>query len=297
MLLKLTGTFTDNTLPIYKRDAVLSGDNGGIKFLFDLAYNYSYAGGAPANGAPIVNINGSGSNGSVVLQAGQAIANSGGGFDFSGITNRTNALTMPAAAAADIWAAGAGLQYFLFCMYVKLPTNADWNTDGSMAPFMQFASPLGSYQSEADLLVIAQAAVTKTLSFRRQRLAATADVIGIQPVAADYGSFAQLAFWRNGTNQGARLKTANGTVLGTAATGAANTQDFSGKSGSIGVTSAFLGSTSNVNGAALTSAGQLNAVKWRLYRGWLENLQTSGRDPAAVLDADYARTVARGVFS
>lgn len=39
--------------------------------------------------------------------------------------------------------------------------------------------------------------------------------------------------------------------------------------------------------------GSTNAVKWRYYRSFIENLTTSGRDPATVLDADYARTVAR----
>ena len=46
-----------------------------------------------------------------------------------------------------------------------------------------------------------------------------------------------------------------------------------------------------------TFDGITGAVKWRYYRSFIENLTTSGRDPATVLDADYARTVARGVFS
>ncbi|MER8715312.1 hypothetical protein NKJ09_29405 [Mesorhizobium sp. M0189] len=31
----------------------------------------------------------------------------------------------------------------------------------------------------------------------------------------------------------------------------------------------------------------------KLYRGWVENLEVSGRDPQTVLDADWARIQAR----
>jgi hypothetical protein len=45
------------------------------------------------------------------------------------------------------------------------------------------------------------------------------------------------------------------------------------------------------------NAAELNARKFRIYRSFIEALQLSGRDPEAVLDADWARTVARNVFS
>lgn len=284
MRLKLTGTFTDNTLPAYRRDAVLSGDNGGVKFLFDLAYPYSYAGGTPANGSPIVNINDSGSNGSIVLTSGQNLVFAGNGLDFTNITAANNYLSVPASVAADIWGGGAGLQYFMQVMYLKLPTNANWNVDTSIVPFSQFATTAYNIP-DADLVLFNQQASGKAIGARRQTNGATIDTLSVVPMTADYGSYAQVAFWRNAAGQGLRLKTANGTVLSTAAVGSANVTNFSAKTGKIGLAGTF------------APGVQAPSRQWKLYRGWIENLVTSGRDPATVLDADWTRTVARGVFS
>jgi hypothetical protein len=45
------------------------------------------------------------------------------------------------------------------------------------------------------------------------------------------------------------------------------------------------------------NAAELNARKFRIYRGFIEALQLSGRNPDTVLDADWDRTVSRNVFS
>lgn len=292
MLLKLTGTFTDATLPTYKRDAVLSGDNGGILSLFDMAYAYSYAGGVPANGAQVANINESGNNGSIVLAPGQTIGFAGNGFDFSGLTKASSYFKGAPAAPASIWGDGTGPQYFMVCAYVKLPTSADWNPNAGLHPMLTFTDEAVTYQTSAELLLIAQGAGTKVISVRRQKDANAVDSFALQPTPADYGSFAQIAFWRNAAGQAARLRTANGTLLATAAVGLNNTQNFSAKFAKFGPAGGFAG----VQEGAL-SASQQAADKWRLYRTFIENLAISGRDPAKVLDDDWARTVSRGVFS
>jgi hypothetical protein len=288
MLIKLASAFTDLSLPTYKRDTVLLGDGGGIKFLFDLAYPYSYAGGVPANASPIININDVGGNGGVVLTSGQSLVFAGGGFDFTAITAANNYLEIPATVAADIWGAGAGLQYFMQVLYVKLPTSSDWNIDGLISPISQFSNTAYT-TGAAELLMIDQQYTdepSRRLGARRQTNGTTSSNVSLSVAAGAFGSFAQIAYWRNAAGIGLRLKTVGGGVqLVTGAVGAANVTDFGALTGKVGLAGTF------------SPGAQATQRKWKLYRGWVENLATSGRDPATVLDADWSRTVARGVFS
>lgn len=286
--IKLTQACTDTTLPILERDQLLVGDNGGVRFLFDMAFPFSYAGGTPVNGSPVKDVAEVSVDAQYIVQAGEALSFAGGGADLSALTKYGTRLEIPASVAANIWASTN--QYFLNALYVKLPTQANWNTSASLAAIQQWANT--TYQAEADLLVIAEQAANSAVSFRRQKAAATADTLSITPNALDYGSVVQLAFWRDATGQYARLRSVNGTVLVSGAVSTNNTQDFSAFTGKVGNKSLFGGA----DGAAFI-AGQTNAWKMRFYRGFVENLETSGRSAAAVLDADYARTVARGVFA
>ncbi|MCA9334185.1 hypothetical protein KC963_04005 [Candidatus Saccharibacteria bacterium] len=274
---------TDTSLAILQRDQLLFGANGGVLSLFDIANSYCYdQTTAVANAKAVNNINESGNNGSLVIPSGQTVTIGGNGVVFDAVTASNVYVKGNAAAASNLWGAGAGSQYFLYCMYVRLPTLANWNSSGVLEAMMQFAADTASYQTVADLLLIAEV-TGGSLSFRRQKAAASTDNLTITPVSGDYGTVVQLAFWRNASGQTARLKSANGTISATAAVGTANTQDFS--------------ACTEKAGHAGTFTGSANAVKWRFYRSFIENLVTSGRDPATVLDADYARTVARGVFS
>ena len=274
---------TDTSLPLLLRDQLLLGANNGVLSLYDIANSYCYdQATAVSNSKAVKNINDSGNNGSLVINSGQTLTVAGNGFNFAALTSGSTYVKGTAAAAASIWGTGSSDQYFLYCMYIKLPLLSDWNSSGGLHAMMQFAADTGSYQTVADLLLIAESS-GGFISFRRQKAANSADVIGITPVSADYGSFVQLAFWRNASGQFVRLKSANGTVSNSTTVSTNNTQDFSATSQKVGKVGLFVGSA--------------NAVKWRYYRSFLENLATSGRDPATVLDADYARTIARGVFS
>ena len=274
---------TDTSLATLLRDQLLFGANNGVVSLFDIANSYCYdQTTSVANAKAVNNINESGNNGSLVINSGQTLTVAGNGFNFAALTSGSTYVKGTAAAAASIWGTGSSDQYFLYCMYIKLPLLSDWNSSGSLHAMMQFAVDTGSYQTVADLLLIAQAS-GGVLSFRRQKAAASVDSLTITPDSADYGTVVQLAFWRNASGQVARLKSANGTISATTTVSTNNTQDFSATSQKVGRVGLFVGSA--------------NAVKYRYYRSFLENLVTSGRDPATVLDADYARTMARGVFS
>ena len=274
---------TDTSLSTLQRDQLLFGANNGVVSLFDIANSYCYdQTTSVADAKAVNNINESGNNGRLVIPSGQTVTIGGNGVVFDAVTAQNVYINGHAAAASNIWGAGAGSQYFLYCMYVRLPLLADWNLSGSLEAMMQFAASSGSYQTVADLLLIAQSG-SGGLSFRRQKAAASTDNLTITPASGDYGTVVQLAFWRNASGQVARLKSANGTISARGAVSTNNTQDFSACTQKVG-------HVGTLNGSA-------NAVKWRYYRSFIENLTTSGRDPATVLDADYARTVARGVFS
>lgn len=288
----------DASLPLAVRDALLRDvPNDGVRFGADLAFGWSYPGGpyasrpapgAPANGAVVYDV-AERANASVVLRSGQVVGYAGGGFDFSSLTDNSSYLSIPASVAADLYTPFSGAsQRYLFCAYLKLPALADWNTDSVVAPFVHWsAAPFNT--PSTDLFTLSQTSgATKGIILHRQTAGATAQSLSLVPAGGDYGSNAQLAVYRTATATGLRLRTANGTILATAAQGADNSGDFSALTGRLGVGSAFWRSP---------LSAQVNAAKWRLGRAFVENLARSGRDPITVLDDDYARVVARGVFS
>ena len=274
--------------------AFLSTPASDAGSVFDAAYSYSYPTlGPPADEAVIRDIAEISANGRFELGSGKTIGYAGGGFDFSSYTNtggyRSSYVEAPAAPSAHIWSAGAANhQVFLICLYLRLPLLADWNTGAGILPFVQFANGASGYPAESDLLTMGMNSVNVpgSLTARRQLNGLSSiNALTLFPALADYGSVVQLAFWRNDAGQGFRLKSAAGKLLTSAAKGDNNTGDFSAKLMKVGILPSFW------------SVAPAASVKWRLYRGFIENLRTSGRDPETVLDADWARTMARGVFS
>lgn len=180
-------------------------------------------------------------------------------------------------------------QQFLACCYVKLPTTANWMTATNYAlPFLGWATSAAGYSGGSDLVQISQSnfgSLQRVHLARQVNGSSVGDVV-LVPNAADFGSVVQLAMWRNAAGVGVRIRSANGIVAGTSTVTAPNIGNFSGLTGKAGIGPA--------NWANAIGTGAKN---WRLYRGFIENLLTSGRDPVAVLDADYARVAARGVFS
>lgn len=288
------------------RDALLRGcPNDGMRHIFDLAFSYCYpaglpatrpAPGAPADGAVVRDV-AERANSAVRVAGGQAVGYAGGGFDFSGITAKGGGyIEVPPSVAADFATPYGGVvQRFLVCLYVRLPTLADGNVSGSMASII--GSGASNYQASPEIFCMGMLAAnggTLPLTYRRQTALNIVDRFDfLNPAVSDLGNVVQLAFWRNAFGQNFRLKSPNGTRFGVPGTntGADNPLAIGTNPIQIGVGQAGFWQSN------LVTAGQDKAVRFRVYRAFFENLARSGRDPAAVLDADYDRVMARGVFS
>jgi hypothetical protein len=286
LTIQLAETFTDSGLTVMKRDKVIENDNSGVLFLADFSRKYSWAAATPpANGATIASLT-EANNASMVVNQAPSLA--GNGLDFSALTARGTNVEIPASVYANIWGTGAEAHYFLICQYVKLPIQADWNANtGTVAPF--FAGN-AQYTVAADLALMTQsfASSLARVSFLRQTAVGGATTIGTLTPPA-YGALAQLALWRNADGHGCRIKMAAGEISATAAVGSNNSANFSAVKGHWGVSAANYWNT--------PLGTQANAVKWRAYRLFIENLRVSGRNPITVLDADYARVTAHGLFT
>ena len=292
-------------------DDVTVADNDGVRTIFDLAFRKCYPGGPfagrPAPGAGIEGAviydmtrtdSGDGDlSVAMVPENGSSLPWVGGGFDLSDTTAGETAggigVMGPAAALADIWnPAPAGAvsvgetQHFLWVGYYKLPLTADWAATGAIRSIFSACTDIGGYTAETDILNISmRAASPYQIDARRQIAEATAEATTIiQPNAADYGKLVQLAYWRNAAGSVFQIKSAAATTKSAATVHADNTQNFSALRPLWGHPATFYAGPEGYSGL-------------RVYRGWLENLARSGRDPETVLDADWARVAARGVFS
>lgn len=275
----------DTSLTTLNRDAYINGSVDGVNFLFDTTFPFSYPGGnyigrpaagAPANGALIADIAEKG-NGSFVKDA-ATMTYAGGGFDFSALNNNNSCYVAATnSTLSNIFAS----QYYMIFMYIKLPTLANWNTSGSISPF--FTTTLSYYVVDVDLGVFCFTN-SPALQVRRQTAVGAQTPITIDnsstlPLSTHYGLMAQVAFWRTASETGIRVKSSGGTSLVTAASGSANSANFS----------------SNIPrfGPATNPFGSTMTRQYRIYRGGIENLAISGRNPVTVLDADWTRVQTR----
>lgn len=282
------------------RDPLVEGDSDGVRFIWDLAFPYSYPGGPkprsaagnPANGALIYSAatkgNDSALTASVVLQSGQTLTYAGGGFDFNSLTTGPDYIEGPGDFITDITTTVNGAtQRYLACMYLKVPASGDWNTyAGTVMTLLSFANSGSNYTNSAELFMIDESVNNgKRFEARRQNSAGTIDgIMSLDPTSANYGLLGQLAFYRTASLCGFRLRTVNGIILVTAAVGSNNSVSLTGLKSKWGITPAFARTTLSDHGTA---------KNFRIYRGFLENLARSQRDPVAVLDADWTRVQAR----
>jgi hypothetical protein len=268
----------------YYLDRLVPVPAAGI-FVFDLASPISWTTQtAPVDGDTVVDLAGLG-NGDIDIQAGQSVTYAGGGFDFTGVTDDPVELRGPASILASIH--GGTNQYFSVGTYVQMPIASDWNTNA--VAFNMFCCTTGStgYQGEADMLTLMQIN-TPQLSARRQTNGGiTVAALGVSPVL-HYGLFAQIMYRRTASGTKLRIKSAAGETVATGSSGSNNSGDFSAKRPRWGVPESF---------NSMATAEHVEAAKYKLYRGWIEDLSVTGRDPDAVADADWSRTIARGVFS
>jgi hypothetical protein len=285
--IKLAGACSDTSLPVLKRDQLLSGDNGGVRFHWDAAFPFSYAGGAGAGGAVVSDI-AEIANGDIELTAGETMAYAGGGFDLSSMTTVAGATLANVRGPASVWSDIQADQRFLVACYLRLPTEANWNTNAIILPF--FASSVGAgggYGTVADPITMAFKNTSKTISFRRQTAIGTMVESTIIPTG-HYGLMAQVAFWRTAAGVGASVRSAAGLTSAAATVGANNAADMSACRPRWGSVQPF------TNRALAEHRASAN---YRVYRGFVENLARSGRDPVAVLAGDWSRMASRSAFS
>ncbi|OKP27673.1 hypothetical protein [Serratia fonticola] len=281
---------TDQNLREVRRDGILVGvPNNGVRFIADLGFGFCYPGGplegrpaatSPTNGQTIYDLAEIG-NGSAVVASGQTIAYSGGGFDYSSITAQNNYAGIPASVAADIYAAFAGAsQRFMVVAYFKLPAKADWNGAAAIAPMLSWASGNASV-SNSDMITIGQNSTSYRLSAIRQTAGSTLVETNIPMNDADFGVLGQVTYWRNAAGIGLSLRTARTRTNVFGAVGADNTGNFSSQIGKLGIGNSYWAPGTPASG---------NAVKFRAYRLFVENLARSGRDPLTVAEADWLLT-------
>jgi hypothetical protein len=202
-------------------------------------------------------------------------------MDFSGVTAINTYLAGNVATSAAL---KDGTEYWLVCVYMKLPTNADWLANGGLQSFCQWGGT--AFPTGNQFIIIAFSTSGRAIDFRRQTAVSASENLQLTPAVADQGTLVQLACWRNASGFGARIKGVTSTVApAPVASPSINSADFSGIEPRFGVIANSWGATPNTT------------RKFRIYRTWIENLRISGRTPATVLDADYSRTIARGVFT
>ncbi|MGR3479351.1 hypothetical protein [Salipiger marinus] len=275
------------------RDPLLSGlPAGACRFLFDLDFSWCYPGGAltgrppasaPTNGQPIYDIAGRADGyypaPSSPLEPKPSYA--GGGFDFSACTRNPIGVKGPSDAWDTIHAADTA--HFLVCGYYRMPSQADWKPSGGFQQMFSSAAANGFYISQPDPLIITQ--ISGVLRAVRQRALGSIDQLNLTPSTAHYGAMCQVAYWRNSDGQGFRMKSADAEVSTTAPAGAESTVDYAG------IRPTWGDAREAANGPYSTEDAA--ASNFRSYRGWLEDLTLSARNPLAVLNADWVRVQAR----
>lgn len=342
------------------KDRLLSGANGGVRFLADGNHPSSWpSNAAPVNGSSLIDLAGNG-NAAWAIGSGETVSYSGNGFDFSAATAVDDYFSVPASVAANIWGAGSGAtatasssgvptvtaggtayvqgeaqavfsggglstpvtvtctvaagavtaiptpsasftsaptvaivpspQYFMAVIYVKLPASADWNPSSAVTvPFFQFGE--GSMLTNADMGNCGQTVVggIKQITAYRPFNLAMREQVSLNVGAADYGTLAQLAIWRNASGFNVRMKTAgqvaNGLPVALANIASPNPAivSFAARTGRFGFTSPY---------QVFSALG--TCYKYKSYRGFVANLRTDIRDPVSgILDPDWTRAAAR----
>ncbi|MDH2326015.1 hypothetical protein QCN27_03950 [Cereibacter sp. SYSU M97828] len=275
ILIKSPSISSNPNLPRLRRDPIWDDAGNGGRFGFDLAFPWSYPlQAAPVAGTPIMDTS-EFANGLFQFANGTGVTFSGNGFDFSAIDNEGAVVKGGSGSLASIF---SGAQHFLVTGWMKMPTQANWNTHSDIAPVFGTSELPRGYTSGPELLTVVQGR-TPGLQFRRQTAAGAAQIVEITDLAPFYGRVCQWAYWRNAKGVGAQVRSSEGVRTVADVVGANNAGDFSGQAPMWGVMRAF--------NAIPDRPEHVNAAKWRLYRGHLEDLAVSGRDPLVVVNRDW----------
>jgi hypothetical protein len=281
LVIRLPTAFTDTSLPELAADDVLVGDNDGVRFLFDLARTDCWSG-APVDAGVINDLSGSG-NAAWNREVGSAASIAGNGLDLTANTvNMTSCLYLPASLSASLYGGGASSQFWLACLYVKLPTAPNWWSAGGVGALLKFAADNYTVGPEHFMVAVSNA---PSIQLRRGLSTGTVEQILLTGanVTVHQGLFTQIIAYRTAAGLFIRCKSSGGTTSGSVVPAANNSQNFSALRCQVGSGTG----TWNLYGTGAP----------RIYRGWIEDLAVSARDPVVVADADYTRTVARGVFT
>lgn len=272
MLTIKTNAVSTATLPTLKRDAMLDNANDGVTFLFDLPFGFCWPGqDAPTNGDAVTDV-AERANGSYIA-TGTGVTFAGGGFDYTSLTGGKGYVAGPTDALDAI---SAGSQYFMVAAYMRLPSTADFAiTGGAVASIFQAAA--SNYTAGPDMVML-DINSSYQFEFRRQKYGSTYQTGGPVTVPEGLrGDVCQIAFWRNASGVGTRIKSADTELNFTSpVVDTNNVASFAGLSPKWGAT-----------------PGYGHILKSRLYRGWVEDLSVSGRTPLTVLNDDWTRVQAR----
>jgi len=271
----------DASLDPWLADDLIQGlSAGSIPFYFDLMKDRaaSHADAAYTDGQAITDLSLT-ADGDVDVAVGDTVTSgvTYGGADFSAIETGAGGTVIRGPTTA-LSAIHAGAQHFMVVFYAILPSAADWNSGPEIAPMFQSAA--AGYINGPDLVSIVQAAGGATLQARRQTNGGT----GQTPTefvmeAASYARVAQVAYWRNADGVALHLRTAATRQFEPGAVGSDNSGVFSATRPQWGLPPGF--------------ASDPSAANFTLLAGWIENLEISGRNPRAVLDAHWNRNALR----
>lgn len=284
VILTLGQAVTDPTgLIQLNRDQLLDDDNDGVLFLFDLAREYTWDGSTPTDGETVGDISESG-DGNWAVESGAIITIAGNGMDLvSNEVGKTACIQAPATVSSALYGGGNSDQFWMACMYVKLPSSGNWWSSGTIGPLLKFASD--NYTNGAEHFMVGLANIPG-VQIRRGLSSGAVEILtlsGGATITPHQGQVTQVLAYRTASGTFLRLRSSGGTTSTSAAAAADNNQNFSALRAQFGS-----------GGGAWTLYG---AGAPRIYRGWIEDLAVSGRNPLTVADADYTRTIARGVFS
>jgi len=289
--LPFTGT---GTKKMY-RDKILEGDNN-VVFLFDLYHPYTIgeidsAGGSiltdPINDDTVYDVS-ENENSRFHVKAGQTLdyVESIEAVDFTGLTDRGTYVELPASVSQKIWEAD---QNFLVCGYFTMPTQHDFNggtaifnpkpmmaatmdnpiTDSNIFSISQQASGVAGVDANQFIVMYRQIDHTQALVDARN-----VDISG----SSVFGSVCQIAFWRNNTESGLRIKTQTEEIISTFERGADNVNDFSALKIFFGVSDFW----------RLQNPEEALGSNFKLHRGFVETLPVAtARDAITVLDLDW----------
>lgn len=282
----------DVTKPFLHRDELIKDDNNGVKLLFDFGFGWSYPAGNlprpliknPINGSLVRDMSNVKHDGVVDLPSGLGITMTHDGHSI--VKNKGTQYNYSVVNAPNVLSSFTGSTEYIVCAYVKIASLADWNAVGStLASFISAADYGKTYLDGSELVLINTTAkdaggTTGGIGARFQTAIGSIVALAVT-LPAGMGLYnddlVQIAAWVSNGKCNLRIKsnlfeqTASAVYAGNSATVSANSIGFETGKGRFGGVS----------------------VPHKLYRGFVENLDISGRDPIEVIDADFARSVAR----